>query len=195
MGRNRSYDEDAVLSGAMHAFRHRGYQAVSIRDLEDATGLKAGSIYNSFGDKAGLFDAAFAHYNRTVLAGRIDRHAPARAGLDGLRLLFTSLLHEPDGEAFGCLITNTAVELGGAVPPHHGVEEGLRLLTRTFTDRLEVARRASVLRAGVVPRNAAVKLLALYQGLLVLIRAGHDKALLERLIHDEFNDLEAQHDA
>jgi TetR/AcrR family transcriptional regulator, transcriptional repressor for nem operon len=195
MGRNRAYDEDSVLSEAMHAFRHRGYQAVSIRDLEDATGLKAGSIYNSFGDKAGLFDAAFAHYNRSVLAGRIDRHAPAEAGLDGLRVLFTSLLHEQDGEAFGCLITNTAVELGGAVPPHHCVEEGLGLLTRTFADRLDTAQRTGDLRAGVASRNAAVKLLALYQGLLVLIRAGHDKAPLERLIHDEFNELEAHHDA
>ena len=75
MGRTRSYDEDAVLRGAMHAFRRKGYQAVSIRDLEEATGLKAGSIYNSFGDKAGLFDAAFAHYNQAVLQKRIDRYA------------------------------------------------------------------------------------------------------------------------
>jgi TetR/AcrR family transcriptional regulator, transcriptional repressor for nem operon len=195
MGRNRSYDEDTVLSGAMHAFRHKGYQAVSIRDLEDATGLKAGSIYNSFGDKAGLFDAAFAHYNRTVLGGRIDRHAPAEAGLDGLRALFLSLLHEPGGEALGCLITNSAVEFGGAVPPHYCVEEGLRLLTLTFADRLDAAWQSGALRAGMEPQAAAVKLLALYQGILVLVRAGHDKAALERLIDDEFDDLEKSHDA
>jgi AcrR family transcriptional regulator len=179
----------------MHAFRHKGYQAVSIRDLEDATGLKAGSIYNSFGDKAGLFDAAFAHYNRMVLAGRIDRFAPAQAALVGLRALFVSLLYEPDGEAFGCLITNEAVELGGAAPPHRCVEEGLHLLTRTFADRLDSAERAGDLRAGVAPQSAAVKLLALYQGVLVLIRAGHDKAPLERLINDEFDELESHHDA
>jgi len=56
----------------IHAFRRKGYQGVSVRDLEDATGLKMGSIYNSFGDKAGLFDAAFAHYNRVVLQRRIE---------------------------------------------------------------------------------------------------------------------------
>src|SRR5260370_24243450 len=99
MGRTRSYDEETVLSGAMHAFRRKGYEAASIRDLEEATGLKAGSIYNSFGDKAGLFDAAFAHYNRVVLGGRIARYAPAVAGLGRLRDLFLSLLLQPNGRA------------------------------------------------------------------------------------------------
>lgn len=193
MGRNRSYDEDAALSGAMHAFRRKGYQAVSIRDLEEATGLKAGSIYNSFGDKAGLFDAAFAHYNQAVLQRRINRYAPAEAGLNGLRDLFVSLLHEPNGESFGCLITNTAVELGGGRPPHHGVEEGLHVLTRAFADRLVRAQKAGTLRSGTQPQSAALKLLALYQGILVLVRAGHDKTALEQLIHNEFNSLEKDH--
>ena len=195
MGRTRSYDEDTVLSGAMHAFRRKGYQAVSIRDLEEATGLKAGSLYNSFGDKAGLFDAAFAHYNRAVLRGRIDRYATAEAGLGGLRDLFLSLLHEPNGETFGCLITNTAVELGGEAHPHRCVEEGLRTLTRTFAERLNEARRDATLRSGVEPAHAAMKLLALYQGILVLVRADHDEAVLERLIINQFKDLETRDDA
>ena len=49
MGRPRSFDENAALTGAMEVFRRKGYVAVSIRDLEEATGLKAGSIYNSYG--------------------------------------------------------------------------------------------------------------------------------------------------
>jgi AcrR family transcriptional regulator len=188
MGRNRSYDEDAALNGAMHAFRRSGYQAASIRDLEEATGLKAGSIYNSFGDKAGLFDAAFEHYNRTVLLGRIGKYAPREAGLDGLRDLFLSLLSEPRGEAFGCLITNTAVELGGEPPIHRRVEEGLRILMRTFVERVAVAQGADE-----KAHRTSLKLLALYQGILVLVRAGHDKTALQQLIDDEFDDLEKSH--
>ena len=78
MGRTREFDEQAVLTGAMHIFRKQGYQAASIRDLEEATGLKGGSIYHAFGDKAGLFDAAFEHYHRTVLEGRIARRCDQR---------------------------------------------------------------------------------------------------------------------
>jgi AcrR family transcriptional regulator len=194
MGRNRSYDEESVLSGAMHAFRRKGYQAVSIRDLEEATGLKGGSIYNSFGDKAGLFNAAFAHYNQVVLQGRIDRYISAEAGLRGLQELFLSLLHEPNDEAFGCLITNTAVEFGGQTQPHRCVDEGLQVLTQAFAERLEATRYDGRLRTGVEPLCAAVKLLALYQGVLVLVRAGHDKFTLEQLIINEFKDLEKSND-
>ena len=171
MGRSRDYDEQAVLTSAMHAFRRRGYERVSIRDLEEATGLKAGSIYNSFGDKAGLFDAAFVHYNRTVLQGRIDRLAPTSRGLAGLRKLFHSLLQEPDGGAFGCLITNTAVELGGQGGAHRCVDDGLRTLEETFRVRLAVAQGESADAA-----VAAARLLALYQGVLVLVRAGYPAA-------------------
>ena len=195
MGRARSYDEDAVLAGAMHAFRRKGYQAVSIRDLETATGLKLGSIYNSFGDKAGLFAAAFAHYNRTVLRGRIERYAPAEAGLDGLRALFLSLLREPNDESFGCLITNMAVELGQEHPKPPGIDEGLTALHKVFKQRLTAARTSGALRPHIDPELGATKLLALYQGILVLVRAGSGHAALKRLIRNEFTEMETRHDA
>jgi TetR/AcrR family transcriptional repressor of nem operon len=190
MGRFPEYDEDAVLSGAMHAFRRQGYGGASIRDLEKATGLKAGSIYNSFGSKEGLFAAAFAHYNRVVLQRRIERHAPSEAGLDGLRQLFLSLLNERDKESFGCLVTNAAVELGGRDRSHGCVDEGLRTLKMTFAQRVQAARDEGLLGTGADANVVAVKLLALYQGILVLIRAGFNKAALRRVINQEFDDLE-----
>jgi TetR/AcrR family transcriptional repressor of nem operon len=195
MGRSREYDEEAVLTGAMHAFRRKGYFAVSIKDLEEATGLKGGSIYNSYGDKAGLFAAAFARYNETVLSRRISTHAPEAAGLQGVRSLFLSLLREPRGESFGCLITNSAIEFGGngpAMPAEIGA--AFQILSILFAERLAAAARAGVLRRGVNPASAASKLLALYQGILVLVRAGHSKASLKILIEDEFNGLENTND-
>jgi AcrR family transcriptional regulator len=190
MGRTREYDDDTVLAGAMEAFRRKGYVALSIRDLEEATGLKAGSIYNSFGDKAGLFAAAFSHYNRVVLLRRIAEHAGAKAGLAGLRALFLSLLREPNDGSFGCLITNAAIEFGGRDRPPSGVEEGLRVLSETLTSRLMSASSAGTLRAGIDPVLAAMRLAAMYQGILVLVRAGQGKAQLERLINSEFDNLE-----
>jgi AcrR family transcriptional regulator len=192
MGRTRAYDEDAVLGGAMHAFRRKGYAAASIRDLEQATGLKLGSIYNAYGDKAGLFAAAFDHYNRTVLLGRIERHAPPRAGLRGLRALFRSLLHEPGDESYGCLITNAAVEFGGQGACPAGVSKGMRMLSDAFAARLTAASRNGVLGADIDIALATAKLLALYQGVLVLVRAGHGKPALRRLIDHEFDLLEGK---
>lgn len=194
MGRTRSYDEQHVLRGAMHAFRRKGYQAVSIRDLETATGLKAGSIYNSFGDKAALFDAAFKHYNDAVLRYRIERYAPSHAGIQGLRNLFLSLLHEPRGESFGCLITNSAIEFGGESGSHPGVEEGFRILSDAFVERLTAARRAGRTPRQLNTVRVATRLLALYQGVLVLVRSGYDKTVLEKMITTEFKALEIEHE-
>lgn len=190
MARSRSFDEDAVLSAAMQAFRRKGYQAVSIRDLEHATQLKAGSIYNSFGDKSGLFDAAFAHYNKQVLQGRLKRYAPPQSGLKGLRELFRSLLAEPDGGHFGCLITNSAVEFGANETAHPSVQQAFETLRRTFEARLTEAQDAGALASGIKPPAAALRFLALYQGVLVLVRGGYRTQALEYLIDEEFNYLE-----
>lgn len=190
MGRTRAYDEDAVLTAAGQVFRKKGYARVSIRDVEAATGLKAGSVYNSYGNKAGLFRAALKHYNQRIVRGRIARYAPAEAGLEGLRKLFTTLLHESNATVDGCLITNSAIEFGSKrALAGSGVAEGLRLLLDAFAECLEAASKAHVLRAGIDPGRAAVALLAFYQGILVLVRAGFDRKILRSTIDEEINQL------
>lgn len=195
--RSRSFDEAEVLAGAMHAFRRKGYFGVSIPELETATGLSAGSIYNSFKDKRGIFLAAFERYLQAVLDRRIAEFARPERQLSGLRQLFLSLLREPDGGTFGCLITNSAIEFGA----DRGIAEstflkGFAILERLFHERLAAAKSSGGLRAGVNPKAEAAKLLALYQGTLVLIRGGYDQKMIRLAINSEFDNLEGScHDA
>lgn len=195
--RSRSFDEAEVLAGAMHAFRRKGYFGVSIPELETATGLSAGSIYNSFKDKRGIFLAAFERYLQAVLDRRIAEFAGPERQLSGLRQLFLSLLREPDGGTFGCLITNSAIEFGA----DRGIAEptflkGFAILERLFRERLAAAKSSGGLRAGVNPKAEAAKLLALYQGTLVLIRGGYDQKMIRLAINSEFDNLEgSSHDA
>ena len=52
------------------------------------------------------------------------------------------------------------------------------------------------LRGGVLARAEAAKLLALYQGTLVLIRGGYDQKMIRLAINSEFDNLEgSSHDA
>ncbi len=191
MARPRSFDEDTVLHGAMHAFRRTGFAAASVKELEEATGLSAGSIYNRFGDKHGLFDAAFAHYLQAVLGKRIATHADPSHGLAGVRKLFLTLLAEPRGERHGCLITNTAIEFGADGRERQAaVQQGFEILRAALQERLAQARAAGVLAPAIDPAVAAVKLVALYQGVLVLFRAGSAKRELARAIELEFDTLE-----
>lgn len=188
MARPKAFDEYEVLTGAMHAFRRRGYASASIKDLEQATGLKSGSIYNAFGDKDGLFLAALDHYNASVVVKRIRQHLEAAPGLAGIASLFRSLLAEPAG----CLLTNCAIEVATTHPEAGAkVNEGFDLLRHGFQRSLEQAVRMRETRSGVEPAAGALQLLALYQGILVLVRAGQDSHDLATLIESALKTLRA----
>ncbi len=55
MGGKKQFNKEIVMDKALKLFWTKGVEATSLTDLEKATGLKRGSIYNSFGDKDGLF--------------------------------------------------------------------------------------------------------------------------------------------
>lgn len=172
MVRPRKFDSDDVLTGVMHTFRRQGYSASSVRDLEEASGATSGSLYNTFGSKQGLFRAACTHYLQTIVDQRIRTYAPKGSGIDGLRALFLSTLEEPDG----CLITNSAIEFGDTNVPEV-VTEGFAALKTAFSNCLD-SNKADV-----------DTLLAFYQGILVLVRAGYDKRALKQMISKHFNSL------
>ncbi|OQW52896.1 MAG: hypothetical protein A4S14_16500 [Proteobacteria bacterium SG_bin9] len=184
MARGREFNEGEVLRRAMHTFRARGYGKVSIPELEAATGISSGSLYNSYGDKHGIFLASFTHYLSSVLDRRVQRYAGASKGLSGLRQLFLSLLDEPNGENFGCLITNTAIEFGADNALLAAtVQKGFGTLEQLFAERLADKPH---------PQLAAVRLLALYQGVLVLFRAGYDPKKIRRTINLEFDAMQEE---
>jgi TetR/AcrR family transcriptional regulator, transcriptional repressor for nem operon len=65
-GRPREFDESEVLLRALGVFWLRGYEATSMSDLIEGTGLAKGSIYQAFGDKRQLFLASLKCYLETA---------------------------------------------------------------------------------------------------------------------------------
>ncbi|MEK8143741.1 TetR/AcrR family transcriptional regulator [Streptomyces sp. M10(2022)] len=61
-GRPRTFDLEAVLEAAMLLFWEQGYEATSLTQLREATGLSSASLYGAFGSKEGLFEKAVEHY-------------------------------------------------------------------------------------------------------------------------------------
>ena len=68
MPREKSFDEDKVLEAVMLLFWKKGYEATSMQAIENATGLKRTSLYNTFGNKRSLFQKSLMRYLSTVLA-------------------------------------------------------------------------------------------------------------------------------
>src|SRR5262249_33730516 len=115
MAGTKQFDHGTVVDRAMMLFWRKGYGRTSIQDLEKATRLRRGSIYNAFGDKQGLFVAALKRYETTVSQERIKQLSnpdPYRA-IEGFL--------EPRGpkgggrsRPRGCPHTNTSLEFPNA---------------------------------------------------------------------------------
>ncbi|MFJ9522004.1 TetR/AcrR family transcriptional regulator [Kitasatospora sp. NPDC101801] len=173
MGRRQLWDRAEVLAAAMRLFRRQGYQGASLRDIEEATGLHPGSLYRTFRNKDGLFQAALEAYHEQVVQGRVRTHLSEPADpVAGIRSFFTSAYGtglDPDP---GCLLTNTAVESFTVPQAAAGVRQGLATIEAGFADALTRARALGRVPAELDVEMTAAQLLALYQGLLVLVRAG-----------------------
>ncbi|RNE48087.1 TetR/AcrR family transcriptional regulator [Corynebacterium alimapuense] len=113
MARAQEFDREAVIAAARTQFWETGYEATSVPALERATGLSRSSIYNSFGSKKGLFDAAVASYVCDIIRTRL---APLQRKivtdnalanyLDGLAEAFSG--QDSIAAANGCLLLNAA---------------------------------------------------------------------------------------
>lgn len=66
MARNKQFDETIVLEKAMKVFWQKGFGAVSIQDLEKATGLNRTSIYNTFENKRNIFKKSIELYTTKI---------------------------------------------------------------------------------------------------------------------------------
>ena len=132
-GRPPSFDADAVVAEAVNVFWRCGYQAASLAQLEHELGVNRSTLYNSFGGKEGLFQAAVEAY----LAGvESELLGPLRDGNRGIDDLIDFLerqrlpLTDPDLPA-GCLLVNAMVT--GDAP------EATRQYVQNFRDSIEVA--------------------------------------------------------
>ena len=117
-GRPRAFDHDTVVGAAMELFWRRGYAGVSVPDLSAATGLSSSSLYNAYGSKLSLFEAALDRYLDTRITdwmvGPLRNGSEGLADLDGFleRLTATTRLRPPRG----CLAVNTIAEFRQAPP-------------------------------------------------------------------------------
>lgn len=181
----KQFDPHDVLDRAMAVFWERGYEATSIQDVLDATGINRGSLYATFGDKKQLFLAVLARYAERVgnpLLAELADPDPRRA----IERMFAAILRRTSDatQPRGCLITNTALEC-----PRSG-EEISRTIT-AWVGQQESVLYQVLLRAqaeGSLDRTRDCRALARFfvgvaQGLNVVHKAMADPAALQDMIH------------
>ncbi|WP_405486046.1 TetR/AcrR family transcriptional regulator [Nocardia sp. NBC_00511] len=181
MARTKEFDPDVALRRALELFWARGYEATSITDLVAHLGIAKASIYGTFGSKQQLFERALQRYIETtdpVIMAELSQPGQVLPAVHALVERFVSEASS-DSRVLGCMVVNSAVELG----PHDAtiarlVESSWAHLETTLTAALLRARAQGELGPDSDPRALARFLLVFFQGLRVIERTPESTARL-----------------
>lgn len=113
MPRKKQYNEQDVIEKAMQLFWRNGYETTSMHMLEKEMGINKFSIYASFGSKDGVFLESIKCYKQK-LNKLIEELKKSSSGIESIKEYFQDFLEFSKDNEYGkgCLITNTANEIG-----------------------------------------------------------------------------------
>jgi TetR/AcrR family transcriptional repressor of nem operon len=181
MARPREFDSNTALESAMHVFWAKGYEATSLDDLCEATGLGRSSLYAAFGDKRGLYLSALDRYEETGvhrIAAALARPPIRKAVAAFVGRIIDDIVAGPGRR--GCFIGNCAAELvRGDRTAATRVRRSLDRLEATFRDALAHARSRGEIAATSDVDALARFLVAGIQGLRLVGKAKPDRAALD----------------
>jgi TetR/AcrR family transcriptional repressor of nem operon len=188
MARPREFDEQAVLDAAVQCFWARGYEATSVRDLIEKTGITGASLYNAFGDKRSLYQKALDHYVDQSVADRIERCtglAPRQAICAFLTEIVERSLGDPESK--GCMLVNAALDVAPHDPEFQRIVAGVLVQMEEFFRRcVEAGQFDGTITRSQAPEDLARHLLGVLVGVRVLARVRPERALLESVVRPAF---------
>ena len=177
--RTKTFDPEEALRGALSAFWQRGFETTSLPELLDSMGVGRASFYNAFNSKREVFLKCLDLYFATVeahlaalIANAGDRNSAVAALIDGVLQVARSTETSTAGWR-GCLIGNTALELGA--DDREVVDRlkvGVEVLRAQFEKALSLPSPAGAKLSELQIERSALHLVASVQGLLVLAKSG-----------------------
>ncbi|MFF3225787.1 TetR/AcrR family transcriptional regulator [Nocardia suismassiliense] len=183
MGRPRQFDESGLLDAATELFWSQGFDETSVEDISRATGVGNGSVYAAYGNKQGLFLAAFERYceRRARFVREVVGAAPGSARA-AVRALFRAIIEDCAAQPNrrGCLMINSIAQLSGRIPEVATIgAKTTAAMEQGVAERLAPAMRlgdGKVDEAALSAHSANIVVVA--QGLIQLSRLGTPRARL-----------------
>jgi AcrR family transcriptional regulator len=179
MARPQEFDHQATVDAALAVFWDRGLHRTSVDDLLAASGLAKSSLYNAYGGKQALFEAAVGRYVELQAEG-LEKVLAATSLESALKKLFYSIVQD-NFEGRGCLLVNCA---GSAMQRQDDEQPILRCaFDRMFSvvqARLRRAQQDGEISGAVEAFTAAMLLCATMSGLRIFHKAGMSKSRLRK---------------
>jgi AcrR family transcriptional regulator len=179
-GRPKTFDETEALEAAMGVFWEHGYEAASMAHLVEAMGIGRQSLYDTFGDKRGLYVHALTHYGESAVAKTIALLEQPGEPLDRLRAVLDrwSAAQSSPG-CKGCFLANTLADLDRDDAEVASLVDALQhKLTSAFERVIEEAREKGSLAPGVDSSGLAALLTTIGHGLSIAGRSPSNTTLV-----------------
>ena len=193
MARPRKFDPDDVLDVAMRQFWERGYSDTSVDSLVEATGVRPGSLYNTFkGGKNALFMGSLERYSKLVVPEKMGALEGPGASVPEIRAYFDGLVQDllTEEGRIGCLMVNSAIELAVQDPAvSHVVSGHMDRLERNVARALRNAVERGEAPASIDPGARAKLFMATGMGLMVVGKTNPGREVLETIVNAAFADL------
>jgi TetR/AcrR family transcriptional repressor of nem operon len=184
MARTKEFDQEQALDAAMHLFWERGYEATSVQDLVEATGVQRQSLYDTFGSKHEMFLQTLMRYQELEghqMSELVKKHP--KGGLALIRAIFESRASHTVCDPRGCFGSNCSVELGTS---DEAVAERIRLgregLEELFTRCLVQANDARELKSSSSITALAHFLVNAFFGLNLMAKTRPTKAMIDNVV-------------
>ena len=192
-GRPREFDLDRALDKAIGTFSENGYCATSLGKLTAAMEIAEGSLYKAFGDKRGVFLAAFERYVM-LRSERLARElANTRTGRDKIKAIlavYAEYSHGKTGRR-GCLVVGSAVDLASSDPEMaKRVAAELASQERRLVGFIREGREDGSVSSRVDAAITARLLLCVVQGMRVLGKTGRSREEMASLVASALKQLD-----
>ncbi|WP_334397362.1 TetR/AcrR family transcriptional regulator [Bradyrhizobium sp. AZCC 2289] len=167
------------MKEALKTFWQRGFEGTNMPELLGSMGVGRASFYNAFGSKREVFLQILDLYFETVRAHLEGLISDVRDPRNAVALLIDGILDvakSPEANATGwrgCLIGNTALELGADDKEVVArLKTGVEILRALFRKAISLPSSAGAKRSRREIDQVALQLVANVQGLLVLAKSG-----------------------
>ncbi len=187
-GRPRGFDRDKALLDAIDVFWAKGYDGTSMKDLTEAMGIKAPSLYATFGDKHSLYLQAIDRYTSdescaplVAFESEPDIYKAVVAFMNAVVDYST----QKDSGTLGCFLSSCVATSAGVVDGAQSrLKQAIKETDIRISKRFDIEKTNGQLASDFPSMERARLMFDLRQGLVFRARSGISQQAMKKDIQE-----------
>lgn len=191
-GGSKLYEHNDILDKATDLFWQKGFQATSMRDVQQVLNMRPGSLYARFAGKAELFNQVIDHY-ASRLQARLQAAVAQSDVLAAMQAFFEQELLTPPTRRYQrqCLLVNAMSQTSKLNETNAAaLEAAIGQLRNAFCAVIKALQTQGVLATGTDVRQAGSWLQTQFIGLRHMAYVAQDDSQVQFFIEKLMLDLQ-----